>query len=67
MDKSTFDAMPPSWRLGQGMAQQAQVTTPHPRRPVPIAAPPDVEAQWKDLPATQRMTAYRAWVAAQQG
>jgi hypothetical protein len=34
MDQATFDAMPPAWRLGQAMAEQARVTTPHPRRPV---------------------------------
>jgi hypothetical protein len=61
MDKATFDAMPPAWRLGQAMAQQARTTTPHPRRPVPREAPADVQAQWQDLPPAQRMTAYRQW------
>jgi hypothetical protein len=61
MDKATFDAMPPSWRLGQGMAHQARTTPPHPRRPQPREAPADVQDEWKDLPPAQRLTQYRAW------
>jgi hypothetical protein len=56
MDKATFDAMPPSWRLGQGMAQQARTTTPHPRRPVYRNLMPAELDSIKDLPFHERTT-----------
>jgi hypothetical protein len=61
MDHATFDAMPPAWRLGQAMADQARTVPPHPRRPVPREAPAEMQEQWKDLPPAERLTHYRAW------
>jgi hypothetical protein len=66
LSKAEFDQMPPAWRKGQADQHTPAVTRPHPNRPVPRDAPADVQEGWKDLSLSERVTAYRAWVAAQQ-
>jgi hypothetical protein len=61
MTKDQFDAMPVAWRLSQGMADQARVHAPHPRRPVARDAPADKLAEWQALPMHERVAAYRSW------